>query len=139
MTDQDLKNKYQPVADFMSQNGFQIQHFHLENGKAVLTATAPTEHLMRSRQSIRLFRTCSTTSPLDREACTWSSLATAFQKSRNPTMAMRMNIRKSQTPTTLLTPTKFKQVSNSRFQQRKLPRLNAGRTVFVSTRFFFCK
>ena len=45
MTDQDLKNKYQPVADFMSQNGFQIQHFHLENGKAVLTATAPTEHL----------------------------------------------------------------------------------------------
>jgi nucleoid-associated protein YgaU len=45
MTDADLKNKYQPVADFMSRNGFQIQHFHVENGKAVLTATAPTEYL----------------------------------------------------------------------------------------------
>jgi nucleoid-associated protein YgaU len=33
------------VADFMSRNGFQIQHFHVENGKAVLTATAPTEYL----------------------------------------------------------------------------------------------
>ena len=45
MTDQDLKNKYQPVADFMSRNGFQIQHFHVENGKAVLAASAPTEYL----------------------------------------------------------------------------------------------
>lgn len=45
MADQDLKNKYQPVADFMSRNGFQIQHFHVENGKAVLTASAPTEYL----------------------------------------------------------------------------------------------
>ena len=45
MTDQDLKNKYQPIADFMSQNGFQVQHFHVENGKAVLTAAAPTEYL----------------------------------------------------------------------------------------------
>lgn len=45
MTDQDLKNKYQPVADFMSTNSFQIQHFHVENGKAVLTALAPTEYL----------------------------------------------------------------------------------------------
>ena len=45
MTDQELKNKYQPVADFMSRSGFQIQHFHVENGKAVLTAIAPTEHL----------------------------------------------------------------------------------------------
>jgi nucleoid-associated protein YgaU len=45
MTEEELKKKYQPVADFMSQNGFQIQHFHVENGKAVLTATAPTEHL----------------------------------------------------------------------------------------------
>jgi nucleoid-associated protein YgaU len=45
MTDEELKKKYQPVADFMSQNGFQIQHFHVENGKAVLTATAPTEHM----------------------------------------------------------------------------------------------
>jgi nucleoid-associated protein YgaU len=45
MTDQDLKNKYQPVADFMSRNGFQIQHFHVENGKVVLTASAPTEFL----------------------------------------------------------------------------------------------
>ncbi len=45
MTDQELKNKYQPVADFMSRNGFQIQHFHVENGKAGLTAIAPTEHL----------------------------------------------------------------------------------------------
>jgi nucleoid-associated protein YgaU len=45
MTDQELKSKYQPVVDFMSRNGFQIQHFHVENGKAVLTATAPTEHL----------------------------------------------------------------------------------------------
>jgi hypothetical protein len=26
MTDQELKNKYQPVADFMSRNGFNIQH-----------------------------------------------------------------------------------------------------------------
>jgi hypothetical protein len=45
MTDQDLKNKYQPVADFMSRNGFQIQHFHVQNNKVVLTATAPTEYL----------------------------------------------------------------------------------------------
>jgi len=45
MTDQDLKNKYQPVADFMSRTGFQIQHFHVENNKVILTATAPTEHL----------------------------------------------------------------------------------------------
>lgn len=45
MTDQDLKNKYQPVADFMSRNGFQIEHFHVENGKVVLTASAPTEYL----------------------------------------------------------------------------------------------
>ena len=45
MTDQDLKNKYQPVADFMSRNGFQIQHFHVENGNVVLTASAPTEYL----------------------------------------------------------------------------------------------
>ena len=45
MNDQDVKNKYQPVADFMSKNGFQIQHFHVENGKAVLAATAPTEYL----------------------------------------------------------------------------------------------
>lgn len=45
MTDQDLKSKYQPVADFMSKNGFQIQHFHTENNKAVLTASAPTEYL----------------------------------------------------------------------------------------------
>ena len=45
MTDQELKNKYQPVADFMSRNAFQVQHFHAENGKAVLTAAAPTEYL----------------------------------------------------------------------------------------------
>ena len=45
MNDEDLKNKYQPVAAFMSRNGFQIQHFHVENGKAVLTASAPTEYL----------------------------------------------------------------------------------------------
>jgi nucleoid-associated protein YgaU len=45
MTDQELKNKYQPVADFMSRTGFQVQHFHVESGKAVLTATAPTEYL----------------------------------------------------------------------------------------------
>jgi len=45
MTDQDLKSKYQPVADFMSRNGFQIQHFHVEGGKVVLTASAPTEYL----------------------------------------------------------------------------------------------
>lgn len=45
MTDQELKTKYQPVADFMSDNGFQIQHFHVENGKVVLTASAPTEYL----------------------------------------------------------------------------------------------
>ncbi len=45
MNDQDLKNKYQPVADFMSRNGFQIEHFHAKDGKAVLTAKAPTEFL----------------------------------------------------------------------------------------------
>jgi nucleoid-associated protein YgaU len=45
MNEQELKNKYQPVVDFMSRNQFQIQHFHVENGKAVLTASAPTEHL----------------------------------------------------------------------------------------------
>lgn len=45
MNDQELKSKYQPVADFMSQHGFQIQHFHVEGGKAVLNAAAPTEYL----------------------------------------------------------------------------------------------
>jgi nucleoid-associated protein YgaU len=45
MNDQELKNKYQPVADFMSRTGFQVQHFHVENGQVVLSATAPTEHL----------------------------------------------------------------------------------------------
>jgi nucleoid-associated protein YgaU len=45
MTDQELKNKYQPVADFMSRNGFQIQHFHVQDGKAILSAAAPTEFL----------------------------------------------------------------------------------------------
>jgi len=45
MTDQDLQNKYLPVADFMSRNGLQIQHFHAEHGKVVLAATAPTEYL----------------------------------------------------------------------------------------------
>lgn len=45
MTDLDLKTKYQPVADFMSKNGFQIEHFHTENNKVVLTASAPTEYL----------------------------------------------------------------------------------------------
>ena len=45
MTDQELMSKYQPVADFMSRNAFQVQHFHVENGKAVLTAAAPTEYL----------------------------------------------------------------------------------------------
>jgi len=45
MTDQELKDKYQPVADFMSHNGFQIEHFHVEGGKAVLTASAPTQYL----------------------------------------------------------------------------------------------
>lgn len=45
MTDQELKNKYQPAVDFMSRNAFQIEHFHVESGKAVLTATAPTEYL----------------------------------------------------------------------------------------------
>jgi nucleoid-associated protein YgaU len=45
MTDQEVKGKYQPVADFMSANAFQVEHFHVENGKAVLTAAAPTEYL----------------------------------------------------------------------------------------------
>jgi nucleoid-associated protein YgaU len=45
MNDQELKNKYQPVADFMSGHGFLVQHFHVENGKVVLTAEAPTEYL----------------------------------------------------------------------------------------------
>lgn len=45
MTNEDLTNKYQPVADFMSKTGFQIQHFHTDNNKVVLTASAPTEYL----------------------------------------------------------------------------------------------
>ena len=45
MTDQELKDKYQPVADFMSAHAFQIAHFHAADGKAVLEATAPTEYL----------------------------------------------------------------------------------------------
>ncbi len=45
MTDDELKRKYQRVADFMSANAFQVEHFHVENGKAVLTAIAPTEYL----------------------------------------------------------------------------------------------
>jgi nucleoid-associated protein YgaU len=45
MTDQELQQKYQPVADFMSANSFGIAHFNGDNGKCVLEATAPTEHL----------------------------------------------------------------------------------------------
>lgn len=45
MTDDELKRKYQPVADFMSANAFQVEHFHVDNGKIVLTAIAPTEYL----------------------------------------------------------------------------------------------
>jgi hypothetical protein len=45
MTDQDFKNKHQPVADFMSRNGFQFAHLHTENNKVVLSASAPTEYL----------------------------------------------------------------------------------------------
>jgi Uncharacterized protein containing LysM domain len=45
VTDQELKDKYQPVADFMSAHAFQIAHFHVADGKAVLEATAPTEYL----------------------------------------------------------------------------------------------
>jgi nucleoid-associated protein YgaU len=45
MTDQELLSKYQPVADFMSANGFGIAHFNVDNGKVVLTATAPTDYL----------------------------------------------------------------------------------------------
>jgi nucleoid-associated protein YgaU len=45
MSDQDLKSKYQPVVDFMSHNGFQIAHFHVDGGKCVLEASAPTEFL----------------------------------------------------------------------------------------------
>ena len=41
MNEQELKNKYQPVADFMSGNGFQVQHFHVENGKVVLDGGSP--------------------------------------------------------------------------------------------------
>ena len=35
----DVKAKYQPVADFLSRRGSQIQHFHEEGGMAVLEAT----------------------------------------------------------------------------------------------------
>jgi nucleoid-associated protein YgaU len=35
----DLKDKYQPVADFLSRRGAQIQHFHVEGDKVVLEAT----------------------------------------------------------------------------------------------------
>ncbi len=45
MTEQELKNKYQPVANFMSANAFQVEHFHVDKGKVVLTAVAPTEYL----------------------------------------------------------------------------------------------
>jgi nucleoid-associated protein YgaU len=45
MTDQELKNKYQPVADFMSKNFFQVQNFHVESGRVVLKALAPTDYL----------------------------------------------------------------------------------------------
>jgi nucleoid-associated protein YgaU len=45
MTDQDLKNRYQPAADLVSRNGFQIQHFRVQTGKAVLTAFTPREYL----------------------------------------------------------------------------------------------
>ena len=75
MADQDLKNKYQPVADFMSHNGFQIAHFHSENNKAVLSASAPTEYLKNRawdeiRRSIPISPTCNTISLWDRERCT---------------------------------------------------------------------
>ena len=35
----DPKTKYQPVADFLSRRGAQIQHYHAADGKAVLEAT----------------------------------------------------------------------------------------------------
>ena len=75
MTDQDLKNKYQPVADFMSHNGFQIAHFHSENNKAVLSASAPTANLKNRawdeiKRLIPTSRTCSTILLWDRERCT---------------------------------------------------------------------
>ena len=76
MSDQDLKNKYQPVADFMSRSGFQIEHFHVENGKAVLTASAPTEYLKnRAWDEIKkadpTMRTCNTTLQSARGPCMW--------------------------------------------------------------------
>ncbi len=45
MTDDELKAKYQPVADFMSAHGFGIAHFNVADGKVVLEAIAPTEYL----------------------------------------------------------------------------------------------
>jgi nucleoid-associated protein YgaU len=39
----DPKAKYQPVADFLSRRGAQIQHFHAEGGTAVLEATVNNE------------------------------------------------------------------------------------------------
>ena len=35
----DAKSKYQPVADYLSRRGAQIQHFHEEGGAAVLEAS----------------------------------------------------------------------------------------------------
>ena len=39
----DPKTKYQPVADFLSRRGAQIQNFHVEGAKAVLNATVNNE------------------------------------------------------------------------------------------------
>ena len=43
MNSADIKRKYQPVADFLSRRGAQIQNFHVDGGKCVLNATVHNE------------------------------------------------------------------------------------------------
>ena len=43
MNSADPKQKYQPVADFLSRRGAQIANFHVDGGKAVLNATVHDE------------------------------------------------------------------------------------------------
>ena len=124
MNDQDLKNKYQPVADFMSRNGFQIQHFHVENGRAVVTASAPTEYLKnRAWDEIKKvdpsFANLHTTSPLDREPCISSNPETTYRISAKPFTERQTSTARSLKQTTFRIRTKFKSASNLRFLRRK--------------------
>lgn len=117
MTDQELKNKYQPIADFMSQNGFQMQHFHAENGKVLLTATAPTEHL-KNRAWDEIKRVDPNYSDLQHDISVGQGgmyvvkSGDSLQKLQSLTTGTRMTTERSLRPTTFPILTGFKRDNN---------------------------